>query len=69
MSVTNLKLAQLSLGDSVTWTGTHTFSNAIVLPAAQTFNAAKLTIASQATGDLLYASSGSVWSRLGAGTN
>ena len=67
MSVTTLKLAQLSLSDSPTWTGTHTFSNAIVAPATQTFNASKLTIGSQATGDILYASSGSAWSRLGIG--
>jgi hypothetical protein len=54
---------------SPTWSGTHTFSNAIAFAAAQTFNAVKLTIPSQATGDILYASSGSAWARLGAGSN
>ena len=68
MTATFVRLSQLSLGDSVTWTGTHTFSNAIIFAAGQTFNAVKLTVGSQATGDLLYASSASVWARLAAGT-
>lgn len=53
---------------SPTWSGTHTFSNAITFASAQTFNAANLTIGSQATGDILYASSSSVWSRLAIGS-
>lgn len=69
MAATQFKLAQLNLGDSVTWTGTHTFSNAITIPGTQTIPANKLTIPSQATGDILYASSASAWARLAAGSN
>ena len=68
-TITTTGTIALDLAYSPTWTGTHTFNNAISFAAAQTFNAAKLTIASQATGDILYASSASVWSRLAVGTN
>ena len=68
-TITTTGTIALDLTYSPTWTGTHTFNNAIVFAAAQTFNAAKLTIGSQATGDVLYASSASVWARLGIGTS
>lgn len=44
--------------------GGGTMTGAIAFAGAQTFDASKLLIASQATGDLLYASSTSAWSRL-----
>jgi hypothetical protein len=50
------------------WTGAHTFSQAISFASGQTFDASKLTIGSQATGDILYYS-GSAWSRLAIGSS
>lgn len=49
------------------WTGAHTFTQAISFASGQTFDASKLTISGQATGDLLYYS-GSAWARLPIGS-
>ena len=50
------------------WTGTHTYNNPITFASAQQFDASKLTISSQAAGDLLHYN-GSSWARLGVGTS
>lgn len=64
ISVGNL---QLDLTYSPTWTGTHTFTQAINFAGAQTFDITKLSIGSQTNGDLLRYNSG--WQRLGVGTS
>lgn len=46
-----------------------TMSGAIAFAGAQTFDASKLLIASQAAGDILYASSTTAWSRLAKGSD
>jgi hypothetical protein len=52
-----------------TWTGNHTFNNAVNFAAAgQTFAASKLFIAGQSDGDLIYYN-GSSWTRLGIGSS
>lgn len=48
------------------WTGAHTHTQAISFSASQTFNITGLTIASQATGDLIYRSAGG-WTRRAIG--
>jgi hypothetical protein len=50
------------------WTGIHSHTQPITFASSQTFNAAKLTIASQATGDIL-SYNGSAWARLAVGTD
>lgn len=58
---------QLDLTYSPTWTGIHTFNQAIVFASAQTFNINKLTVGGQTNGDLIRYNSG--WERIGIGTN
>lgn len=57
----------LNLGANLTWTGTHTFNNAIVFAPAQTFLISGLTIPSQADGDIIRRVSGA-WARYGIGS-
>jgi hypothetical protein len=57
----------LNLAANLTWTGTHTFNNAIVFAAGQTFSISGLTIASQANGDMIRRASGA-WQRYGIGS-
>lgn len=59
----------VDLSATYAWTGSHSFTQAITFASGQTFNATHISIASQALGDLLYASSGSAWARLGIGTS
>lgn len=58
---------QLDLTYSPTWTGAHTFTQAITFASAQTFDITKLTIGSQTNGDIIRYNSG--WQRLAGGAN
>jgi len=57
---------QLDLAYSPTWSGVHTFTQAIVFASSQTFDITKLTIGSQTNGDLIRYNSG--WQRIGIGS-
>lgn len=50
-----------------TWTGSHTFTNAITFAPAQTFDISKLIASGQQTGDLIFYN-GANWARVGIGT-
>lgn len=58
---------QLDLTYSPTWTGIHTFTQAIVFASGQTFDITKLSIGGQTNGDLIRYNSG--WQRVGIGTS
>lgn len=66
-AITSLGNLQLDLAYSPSWTGTHTHTQPIVFASSQTFDIPKLTIGSQANGDMIYYSSG--WTRLPIGAN
>ena len=65
-TITQSGTISLDVSYSPAWSGSHSFSNPITFAAAQTFSISKLSIASEAAGDLIYRN-GSGWSRLPAG--
>lgn len=70
-SIGNRELDSAFLADYLTETSTNTVTNKSIDGDTNTLTdipAANLKVASQTTGDVLYASSASVWSRLGIGS-
>jgi hypothetical protein len=64
--ITNAGTITVDEGYNFNWTGSQSFSQAISFAAGQTFDITKLSITSQAAGDVIYFN-GTNWTRLGIG--
>lgn len=64
--ITNAGTITVDEGYNFNWTGSQSFSQAISFAAGQTFDITKLSITSQAAGDVIYYN-GTNWTRLGIG--